>query len=88
MRDRSSLRPRPRQGQGEAMRRECTLVVEDDQAVQEVVTLSLSDVFDVKQATTGAEALRIVHCDPVAAVSPVECGAGRCSRRHTLSLGL
>jgi len=50
------------------MRRKRILVVEDDLAVQEVVTLSLSDVFDVKQAMTGAEALRIVRCDPVAAV--------------------
>lgn len=44
------------------------LVVEDDQSVQELVALSLSDVGEVKQATTGAEGLRIARGEPVVAV--------------------
>ena len=50
------------------MRRERILVVEDDRAVQELVTLCLSDAFDVTQAATGAEALNIVRQESVAAV--------------------
>lgn len=50
------------------MRRPCILVVEDDQGVREAVSLSLSDAFDVKQATTGERAVRIVGREPVAAV--------------------
>ena len=50
------------------MRRERILVVEDDQGVREVVTLALSEVYDVKQAATGTEALNIVRRELVAAV--------------------
>jgi two-component system, response regulator YesN len=50
------------------MRRERVLVVEDDQGVREVVTLALSEAYDVKQATTGTEALSIMRREPVAAV--------------------
>lgn len=50
------------------MRRERILVVEDDRAVRELVALSLGDVYDVKGAITGAEALSIVRREPFAAV--------------------
>jgi YesN/AraC family two-component response regulator len=50
------------------MRRERILVVEDDRAVREVVSLCLSDGYEVTQATTGAEALRIVRRELIAAV--------------------
>jgi two-component system, response regulator YesN len=50
------------------MRRPCILVVEDDRVVRETVSLSLSDAYDVKQASTGAEAVEILRREPVAAV--------------------
>jgi len=50
------------------MVRDQVLVVEDDLSVQEVIALSLSDKYEVKQAATGAEALSILRRDPVAAV--------------------
>ena len=50
------------------VRRSPVLVVEDDHRVQELVTLVLSDAYDVKQATTGGEALAILHRELVAAV--------------------
>ena len=50
------------------MRRDCILVVDDDQAVCEIVSLSLRDDHDVRQATTGAEALGIVRREPVALI--------------------
>jgi two-component system, response regulator YesN len=50
------------------MARPPVLVVDDDRAVREVVALFLSDSYDVKQATTGAEALRIVRREAIAAV--------------------
>jgi len=43
-------------------------VVEDDQRVREVVTLALSEAYDVTEAATGTEALDIVRRGPVAAV--------------------
>jgi len=50
------------------VRRSPVLVVEDDHRVQELVRLALSDAYDVKQATTGGEALAILHRERVAAV--------------------
>jgi len=50
------------------MARASVLVVEDDQGVREVVALALCEAYDVKQATTGAEAVGIVGREPVAAV--------------------
>jgi YesN/AraC family two-component response regulator len=50
------------------MSRERILVVEDDQSVGEVMVLALSEVYEVKRATTGAEALSIVRREPVTAV--------------------
>src|SRR5262245_43006669 len=43
-------------------------LVDDEGGLREVVALFLSDAYDVKQAATGAEALAIVHRDPVVAV--------------------
>jgi two-component system response regulator YesN len=42
--------------------------VDDDPAVQDVVPLFLSDIYDVKQATNGAEAITILRREPVVAV--------------------
>jgi two-component system, response regulator YesN len=50
------------------MGRECILVVENDRTFLEVITLTLSYAYEVKQATTAAEALRIVRCEPVSIV--------------------
>jgi YesN/AraC family two-component response regulator len=50
------------------MPRDGILVVEDDEAVREVVALALSEAYEVKQAATGAEALDVVRREPVAAV--------------------
>src|SRR5437667_766462 len=50
------------------MERERILVVEDDQGVREVLTLALSEAYDVKQAATGTEARDIVRREPLAAV--------------------
>ena len=44
------------------------LLVDDERRLREVVALFLSDIYDVKQAATGAEALAIVYRDPVVAV--------------------
>jgi len=44
------------------------LLVEDDRAVGRVVTQFFSDVYDVRQALTGAEALAILRREPVDAV--------------------
>lgn len=50
------------------MRRKRVLVVEDDRAVREVVTLCLADHYAVSVAGTGVEALRILRREPVAAM--------------------
>jgi two-component system response regulator YesN len=50
------------------MRRECILVVDDDQDFCEAIAVSLEDTYDVKQATTGVQGLGIVRRDPVAVV--------------------
>src|SRR6058998_3514750 len=50
------------------MARPQVLLVDDERRLREVVTLFLSDAYDVKQAATGAEAIRIVRREPVAAV--------------------
>lgn len=50
------------------MRREQILLVEDDHAVQEVLTVVFKDAYEVKGATTGAEALAILDQEGVAAV--------------------
>src|SRR5262245_46071350 len=50
------------------MPRDGILVVEDDEAVREVVALALSEAYEVKQAATGTEALDVVRREPVAAV--------------------
>jgi YesN/AraC family two-component response regulator len=44
------------------------LLVDDERRLREVVALFLSDDYDVKQAATGAEAIAILHRDPVVAV--------------------
>ncbi len=44
------------------------LLVDDERRLREVVALFLSDAYDVKQAATGAEAIAILHRDPVVAV--------------------
>ena len=48
--------------------RQQVLLVDDERKLREVVTLFLSDAYDVKQAATGAEAINILHHEPVAAV--------------------
>lgn len=50
------------------MRRKRVLVVEDDRAVREVVTLCLAEHYAVSVAGTGVEALRILRREPVAAM--------------------
>ncbi len=50
------------------MARPQVLLVDDERRLREVVTLFLSEAYDVKQAATGAEAIRIVRREPVAAV--------------------
>ncbi len=44
------------------------LVVEDDRAVQELIALALSDVYEVKRAATASEALTVLARETVAAV--------------------
>src|SRR5262245_55315303 len=57
------------QGDDAARRRkDVVLVVEDDRAVQDIVSLFLSDAYEVKQATTRAEAVRIVRRELVGVV--------------------
>jgi len=50
------------------MGRPGVLLVDGERRLREVVTLFLSEAYDVKQAATGAEALRIVRHERVAAV--------------------
>lgn len=50
------------------MERRRVLLVEDNQRLSEVIQLFLSEVFEVKWAATGAEAIAIVRREPVAAV--------------------
>ena len=50
------------------MARPRVLLVDDERRLREVVTLFLSEAYDVKQAATGAEAISIVRREPVAAV--------------------
>jgi len=50
------------------MARPQVLLVDDERRLREVVTLFLSEAYEVKQAATGAEAIRIVRREPVAAV--------------------
>ncbi len=50
------------------MGRPQVLLVDDNRALLDVVTLFFSDVYDVKQATTGAEAITILYREPVVAV--------------------
>jgi len=50
------------------MARPQVLLVDDERRLREVVTLFLSEAYDVKQAATGAEAISIVRREPVAAV--------------------
>jgi two-component system, response regulator YesN len=44
------------------------LLVDDERRLREVVALFLSESYDVKQASTGAEAMAILQRDPVVAV--------------------
>src|SRR5262245_65331097 len=44
------------------------LLVEDDPRLSEVITLFLSETYEVRRATTGAEAIGILRCEQVAAV--------------------
>ena len=48
--------------------RQPVLLVDDERKLREVVTLFLSDDYDVKEAATGAEAMSILHREPVVAV--------------------
>lgn len=50
------------------MRRECVLVVDDDQMFREFVSLSLRDLYAVKQATSAAQAMHVVRREPIATV--------------------
>jgi YesN/AraC family two-component response regulator len=50
------------------MTRPQVLLVDDERRVREIVSLFLSEVYDVKQAATGAEAVRIVRSQAVSAV--------------------
>ena len=50
------------------MTRPQVLLVDDERRLREVVTLFLSEAYDVRQAATGAEAISILHREPVAAV--------------------
>jgi len=52
----------------EAIVRQQVLLVDDERKLREVVTLFLSDAYDVKEAATGAEAISILHREPVVAV--------------------
>jgi len=44
------------------------LLVEDDPRLSEVITLFLSETYEVQRAATGAEAITILGCEQVAAV--------------------
>jgi two-component system response regulator YesN len=48
--------------------RQQVLLVDDERRIREIVTLFLSDTYDVKQAATGAEAINVLSREPVAAV--------------------
>jgi YesN/AraC family two-component response regulator len=50
------------------MGRPSLLLVEDDRTVREVLALFLGDAFDVRLASTAAEAVSILEREPVAAV--------------------
>jgi YesN/AraC family two-component response regulator len=50
------------------MARPQVLLVDDERRLREIVTLFLSEAYEVKQAATGAEAISIVRREPVAAV--------------------
>jgi len=50
------------------MSRKQVLLVDDDQALREVIELFLCDVCDVKTAATGTEALAVLQRQPIAAV--------------------
>jgi YesN/AraC family two-component response regulator len=50
------------------MGRPPVLLVDDDPAVQDVLTLFLSHAYEVKRAATGEEALAILQHEPIAAV--------------------
>jgi YesN/AraC family two-component response regulator len=50
------------------MRQECILVVHDDHLVREVVSLAFRDAYEVRQATTGVQAIGIVRRDRVSVV--------------------
>jgi two-component system, response regulator YesN len=47
------------------MRPDAILIVEDDEAVQELFTLVLGDTYDVKHAMTAGQALAILRGEPV-----------------------
>jgi two-component system, response regulator YesN len=53
---------------GTAMRSQRILLVEDDRVVQELLTLFLNETYELRQAATGAEALAILHREPISAV--------------------
>src|SRR5215831_12432154 len=44
------------------------LLVEDDPRLSEVITLFLSETYEVRRAATGADAITILGCEQVAAV--------------------
>ncbi|HYB43377.1 MAG TPA: helix-turn-helix domain-containing protein [Candidatus Methylomirabilis sp.] len=50
------------------MSRQQVLLVEDDRAIRDVVTLFFGDRYDVRQAATGAEAISIVQRESLGAV--------------------
>ena len=50
------------------MRSQRILLVEDDRAVQELLALSLHEMYEVRRAVTGAEALAILNREPISAV--------------------
>jgi two-component system response regulator YesN len=66
------------------MRRECILVVDNDQAVHEMVALTLRDACEVRHARTGAQAIGIVRRDPVAVVV-LDYRLSDCTGLHILS---
>ena len=47
------------------MKSDAILIVEDDEAVQELFTLVLSDTYEVKHATTAGQALTVLRDEPV-----------------------
>ena len=61
------------------------LLVDDDQRLCEVITLFLSETYQIRRAATGAEALGVLRREPVAAVAARLPPPGRLSGLDVLA---